>query len=77
MIITTRHKVAFERKCAELVCPDCGGHHTVMLDVRAEGSMAVPRVLSGKRCDGYSRLVVNLLKTETERWINSPFSNPI
>lgn len=68
-MIPVKLKVSIENKCEAMVCPDCGGHHSVSVEVR--GDTVCPRFLDAS-CEGFKDAVINLLKTEITRWINDP-----
>lgn len=64
-----------ERKCNELVCPDCGGRHEVRLSVADAPGMpfaVIPSFSKEGCCDGFKRNVNALVSTELTRFMSDP-----
>lgn len=59
-----------EKKCNQLICPECGKHHLVKLAY--SGSVVSTPSFDDEACDGFKEKVNAFVKTEIKRHINNP-----
>ena len=59
---------SIERKCRELQCPECGGHHDVSIE--CSGDVVCPHFNGA--CNGFRREANNLIADEIRRFLNDP-----
>ena len=70
-MIPNRVLRSIERKCNDMVCPTCGGHHSVSLS-EAKGVGAVSRLISHDACEAFQGAALNLIKEEINRFLVNP-----
>ena len=70
-LLSTYFVSSLEKKCNQLVCPECGKHHEVKL--RCVNDAIEVSSLEEDACRGFKEKVNAFIKTEVRRHLNDPF----
>ena len=63
---------SIEQECCELVCPDCGGRHSVSLrDVGGSGAVTVS--FSDDACETFKGAALNKAHVLVKKFLGNPF----
>lgn len=69
-LLSTYFVSSLEKKCNQLVCPECGKHHEVKL--RCVNDAIEVSSLEEDACRGFKEKVNAFVKTEVRRHLNDP-----